>query len=279
MIKHWSVGVRKGGPFFDEAAERGVPFNPAGFRWLTAPKGRFYADPFLMDHDGQMWLFVEEFDYGRNKGWISVGTLHADRESVSFHSCLEEAHHLSFPFVFKHEGEIFLVPESAAAGKVVLYRARKFPSEWVEEKVLLAGNFVDSVLWHDRRWWLLTTAREPPQCAVHSLLFSADNLYGEWMLHPASPLFNDVRTARNGGPVFQRHGKWYRVSQDCSVEYGRSFRINEITELDATTYSEREAARLEPTFLPNMVGTHTYGRAGQWEVIDGYFRVPRRRVV
>jgi hypothetical protein len=277
-LRHWKIGIRKGGPFIDAAALRGDAIDTTGFTWIDSPPGKYYADPFLMEHDGRTWLFVEEFDHSEGKGCIAVAELDDKGRPAEFVRCLDLPYHLSFPFVFSHQGEVWLIPEAAASHEVVLYRATNFPFDWTADRVLLRGDYVDTVVWREDLWWMLTTVREPPGYSVHTLLFSASNLGGEWQLHPASPLFSDVRCARNGGAIIQRSGRHFRVSQDCSVEYGRAFEIHEITSLTDTTYSEQRIARLEPNFLPNMIATHTYNRAGDIEVIDGCFLEPARRL-
>ena len=51
-------------------------------------------------------------------------------------TCLERDYHFSYPMVFEHDGDVFMVPESALNGTVELYRATRFPHEWTLEKVL-----------------------------------------------------------------------------------------------------------------------------------------------
>jgi hypothetical protein len=271
-MKRWKIAVRRGGPFLDEAAAGRTTLDPTRFRWLDAPDGRSYADPFLIELDGHLWMFAEEIDDVSGKGRIIVGEMSLDDVTPVFKVCLELPHHLSFPFVFEHDGTMYLVPESSAGHEVVLYRANNFPFEWTRERVLLHGDYVDTVIWpYAGSWWLLTTAREPPGHAVHGLLFTADDPLGEWVRHPQSTLFNDVRFGRNAGAPLHVGGKLFRVSQDCSREYGRAFRFNEVVALDQGKYEEREIAEVEPVFEPGMIGTHTYTRAGQWEAIDGCF--------
>lgn len=48
---------------------------------------------------------------------------------------LTEDWHLSYPFVFEHEGDIFMMPEGSRSGQLKLYRAVDFPNEWEVEQV------------------------------------------------------------------------------------------------------------------------------------------------
>jgi hypothetical protein len=278
-VNHWKVALRKGGPFLDEAAVTGTPVNLTGFSWIESPVDHYYADPFLFERDGSAWLFVEDFDYSLAKGSIAVARLGDSDAGVSFGPCVVMPYHLSFPLVFEEGGSIFMIPESAEAHQVTLFRSRRFPTEWKAERVLLKGDYVDTVVWHEaHKWWLLAAQRRPPQAATDAVLLCADSLNGDWRVHPASPLFRDAGRARNAGAIIHRGDKRYRVSQDCSAEYGRSFGVNEITQLTDTIYNERSVVTITSDYFPGTVGTHTYNRAGDWEAIDGCFRELERRV-
>lgn len=272
----WKIALRTGGPALDGAAVAGAPFDARGFHWIDAPAGRFYADPFLRRQDGRTWLFFEEYSDELSRAWISVAEVLPSGILGPVQPCLQLDSHLSFPFVFGNDDEHFMVPESAHAGQVRLYRARAFPHDWVLDRVLLEGPFVDTVIWsHQHRVWLLTTLSEANRTAVHSLLFSAPSLRDDFRLHGASPLFGDARCARNAGRVTACQGRLLRVSQDCSTSYGRSFRFNEITDLNEDTFRERPLATYVGEEWSGLVGTHTYDRAGDIEVIDGCFAESR----
>ena len=52
---------------------------------------------------------------------------------------LKEPFHLSYPYVFKHKGTYYMIPESRAAGAVRLYRARSFPLSLEFDTTLFEG--------------------------------------------------------------------------------------------------------------------------------------------
>ncbi|TIP76798.1 MAG: hypothetical protein E5X58_45090, partial [Mesorhizobium sp.] len=95
------------------------------------------------------------------RGVISVAELGDDGSFGVPRVVLEETHHLSYPQVFAHAGEIFMIPESAAARELVLYRAAQFPDRWVRDTVLLTDkDFNDATLLESAgRFWLLGTER------------------------------------------------------------------------------------------------------------------------
>ena len=44
--------------------------NLREFRWIQSPRGHFYADPFVIEHEGKPWVFFEDLPYSTNKGII-----------------------------------------------------------------------------------------------------------------------------------------------------------------------------------------------------------------
>jgi hypothetical protein len=62
-----------------------------------------------------------------------------------------------------------------------------------------------------------------------------------------------------------------RPSQDCSKAYGGALVFSEVLALSETEYDERPIARLDPGWVRGNLGTHTYTRTEQFEVIDGNF--------
>ena len=61
------------------------------------PKGRFLADPFIIENDGENFIFVEDLFFNDNKGRVSVIKV-AEQKYDFLGVVLEEDFHLSFPF-------------------------------------------------------------------------------------------------------------------------------------------------------------------------------------
>lgn len=192
---------------------------------------------------------------------------------------LNRPYHLSFPSVFSAGGNLYLIPESGAAGVVELYRCAGFPNRWEKECDLLRTKAVDTVAFQsDGLFWLFSTLKEPRGGAMQLWLFHSKSLTGPWTPHPANPISTDVRNARGAGAVVAHGGRLYRPSQDCSRAYGYSFSLNEIRKLDPSCYQEVAAVTVPPSWAPGLVATHSYSRLGDLEVIDGCVRMPAGRV-
>ena len=108
-------------------------------------------------------------------------------------------------------------------------------------------------------------------------LFTATALAGPWVPHRENPVVADVGRARPAGSIFRRDGELIRPAQDCSRGYGRAVVRNRIELLTPEEYRETPIERIEPTWAPGLVGTHTYNATAGVEVIDGFRYVRRSR--
>jgi hypothetical protein len=261
----WRIWIREVGR--DPA--QGWPQASALVRWRD---GHLYADPFLLEHEGRHHLFCEEIVRGGRRGVISHTELHADGTVAESPACVLEApYHLSYPFVFAHGGEMFLIPETSNVRRVELYRAVDFPRAWRREAVLLDDVVASdaTLLMYDDRLWLFVGVAVPHATLLDELhLFSASDPRGPWLAHPRNPIVSDVRCARPAGAIQRWGSRLVRPGQDGSRRYGGAISFREIDELSESAYSEHEIARLDPGDLGPARATHTYATDGRFEAVD-----------
>jgi hypothetical protein len=243
--------------------------------WLKipCPKDRFYADPFLWtDKTGHSHLFFEDLSYSTQKGVISYVAL--DPLTKTWHGSprvvLERDYHLSYPFLFEHEGEIFMIPETSANRTIEAYRAAPFPTTWTPHRILMKDIIAaDATLYRDgATWWLFASVQEDsgPNWDELSVFFS-DSPFGHWTAHPANPVISDCRRARMAGNVFRdMQNRLIRPAQNCEESYGAALLFCEITELTSTTYAERPLFMKRPP--PRCSGLHTWNSVGDLTVVD-----------
>ena len=270
---HWKVALRRGGGPFG-STPGGTDLD--GFSWIEPPPGHYWADPFPVARDGRSFLFFEDFEHHKGYGTIAVAEVHGGGRVGPAVTCLDLEHHVSFPFVFEHDGDMFMIPESLSSGTVTLYRARAFPLDWVREKVLFRGNAVDTTCWHEGgRFYFFSTLHERDDRGMKTMIFVADTLAGEWRLHPQNPVSSDARDARNAGAVFRRGGRLFRPAQNCGPAYGYGLCLQEIVDLTEDRYEERLWCAVDPTALPfAAAGIHTYNTCGELEAIDAKIDMP-----
>ena len=248
---------------------------------LTADLKNWYADPFIIKHEGKSYIFFENFY--RGKGKLQVGTIHEDLTIGDIRDVLDEKIHLSYPFVFCISQQWYLIPESHQAKEIRVYKALEFPYVWVLDRVLLSGiDALDSTLFkYNGSNYLITAIRQKRDEAVHPRVFKLTNdLPADWILHELSWKNHDMYNVRPAGKIFEINDRSYRPSQMCAKhEYGKSVIINEmdVLSLQNGEYFEKEVIRLGPenvsisNLTHKVTGLHTYNRSTDYEVIDAKF--------
>jgi hypothetical protein len=258
---------------------RDPDLSPFRFTPILPPKDRFWADPFPLRVGGADYVLFEDFPYSTGRGVISALELGPQGPVGSPQVVLERDYHLSYPFVFSWRGEQFMIPETADAKRIELYRAVRGPGEWAQEAVLIEGSpFTDCTLAEiGGRWWMFTNTADSGASYWDELhLFHAATPLGPWTPHRGNPVVSDVRSARPAGGLFQRGGHWYRPSQDCSRGYGSAMNIQRIIRLDESSYEEQTVGRVIPDWAPRLTGVHTVNALGGLTVIDARRRLRGR---
>ena len=241
------------------------------------PPGHYLGDPFPIEVDGRHFVFVEDYSYASGRGAIAVSEAGPGDSWSPPRTVLERDYHLSYPFVFEHEGAIYMLPETGEAGRIELHRAVDFPDEWRLERVLLDGlTAVDATLHiEDGLLWLFANVMEGHEDRGQLWLFFSSSLDGVWRPHPRNPIVTDPGSARPAGRLFRRGGVLVRPSQDCRRGYGRAVVLNRVDVLSPSEYRETPFDTIEPTWLTGLEGTHTYTFDSRYECLDGYRHVRR----
>ena len=249
---------------------------------MHPPRGHSWADPFVVADKGTRYVFFEDYRHDVARGHIAVATITQDGRLGPARPALERPYHLSYPFVFQHEGAWYMLPETQARRTVEVYRCDRLPDRWQFSHVLMDNvRAVDATLLaHEGRWWLFANIAEFEGSTTHDALFAfwADHpLSTNWRPHPANPVVADVRRARPAGPFMRVGGRLLRPSQDCGVEYGRAVCLNEVVTLTTTDFEERPVGTYQATWDPQIVAMHTLSEHEGLVLLDGKLRTPRGR--
>src|SRR6266511_886844 len=233
----------------------------------SPPRGRFWADPFLCTRNGRTFCFVEDFIYKTGKAHISALEISGTR-IIEHGTALKEPFHLSFPFLFEYQGELYMCPETCASGQVRVYRCTDLPLEWKLEEILMERvRAVDSMLFHKReKWWMFTTIDESgtgDHCSELYLFSSDSPLSTSWVPHPQNPIRIDSSGGRNAGLIVEGE-KIFRLAQCQGFDrYGHSLLVHEIRELSESRYVEDLVATISPNFRKGLLGTHHLSTDGK----------------
>lgn len=246
------------------------------FKPLVPPQECDWADPFLWKHDGQTYIFIEEKPFASKHAHISCLALDNNLNVTTSHIVLKRPYHLSYPFLFTYNDQLYMLPETLGNHAIELYRCVHFPDQWEFFKTLIPDiHAVDATLFEkDGKWWLFANLEDQDGSTWTELhLYSSDNpLSDSWVPHPENPVVKDVRTARPAGNILTRDGKLIRPSQDSSIRYGYATNFMSITKINESNYAETREYSFKPPPLRNILAIHTWNELEGLTVIDATLR-------
>jgi hypothetical protein len=164
--------------------------------------------------------------------------------------------HKSYPQIVSNDGKNYLFPEVSSTNSPVLIEidSSGFPTT---NRVYLGNQqdsrHVDGTLFKINNYWYLFSGNREKSHQQLDLYYS-DNLFGEFYLHPKSPISLDPRNSRMAGPIFEYSGRIYRFSQDCSEKYGSRININRINQISISEYQENLVGSLQ---IEDAIGPHS----------------------
>jgi len=239
---------------------------------IKNPPNRFLADPFPWYYEGKHYCFVEDFCFVEKKACISVYEINQNGY-IELGVAIKENFHLSYPFLFENNNNIYLCPESYENKDIRLYKCVEFPLKWELETILMEDvQAVDtSIFYKNEKWWMLTNmdSSNSEQFDSELHIFWSDNLLSKnWHPHNLNPVVFDSKRARNGGLLF-KDNEIYRVFQSAGFYfYGESFGVSKIIEISESTFIEEFKFDIKPNFFKRIKGTHTYNFKNGLMVID-----------
>lgn len=255
--------------------------------WLPdAGPWRYLADPFGLARGDALHVFVEAYDYRTKRACIERHEFGmGDRVWRGRTVVLDKPFHLSYPQVFEHDGETWMVPESYQADEIALYRATdESLNVWERECALLGGlpGADASLIEHEGRWWMFYTLVGPggrDQRELH--VAHAPALAGPWTPLPSNPVRVNRDGARPAGrPFVSRDGVLTLPVQDSSTGYGGATRLLRFPVLSPALVSiEAGSERLTGDLVSSShtAGLHTLSACGELTLID-VKRVDRSRM-
>ena len=237
-----------------------------------APKGHFWADPFICAHDGRTYCFVEDYVYKSRLGHIAVLEV-TNGSAVHLGDCIKEPFHLSFPFLFRYKGDLYMCPEASASRQIRVYRCVDFPLQWELSSILMDDvSAADSMLFeHAGLWWMLTSIDKSGSDDYTSelYLFYADSpLTKAWTAHPVNPVRIESEGGRTAGLILEK-GTIFRLAQRQGYDqYGKGLLMFEVVQLTKTVYEERLLSPINPSLRKGQIGIHHLTTTGAVTVFD-----------
>jgi hypothetical protein len=267
FAEKWQTGLVKARPA-DLVSEYSYVVDEEDAEWLGARgNDRYFADGFALKAEGRLLLVFEDYDYRKRRARLS-SSWYAERESEFSvpTSILEEPWHLSYPFLFKADGQTWCMPESLSHGAIELYRFDQVTGKLLQHKTLIKGVAAadPTLVFHQNHWYLFFTPAYATNVELH--IWHADTLDGPFAPHELNPVKADISNSRPAGAFFTLDGKLYRPAQDCSHTYGGRVVINEVKLLTDAEFLEMQVTSLKPP--AGYTGLHTISFAGDYLYFD-----------
>ena len=243
------------------------------FKKILPPKDRFWADPFIIERNDRYYVYLEELIYSENKGKIALMEIDNDGNHNTPKIVLEKDYHLSYPFVFEDDNELYMIPETAKNNTIELYKCTEFPDKWEFVKTLKHNVYaVDTtILKKDNKYWMFCNIKEKNGASSFDelyLFYSESLISDRWIPHPQTPIVSDVKSSRPAGKIFIENDRMFRPAQNCSNRYGYGMKIKEIITIDEENYEEIEVQSIYPNWKKNILATHSLNNSGRLTVID-----------
>lgn len=236
----------------------------------------WFADPIVFKWKAQEYLFCEMYDRKKLKGCIGVSKIIENKISMP-QKIIEEAFHMSYPYVFAIEDKVFMLPETSASEALNFYEAIDFPREWKKVSTIpLKEKYVDTDVFFENGKIILLSSVLNPDNAFESKQVIDEAVYedGKFQLcREKHYVMNDYNLCtRNAGRLVERKGKKLRPMQySLNKVYGSQLAFSEWE-------SERRGEeKIEKELLPEnikskeqkkIIGVHTYGESELFEIID-----------
>lgn len=238
---------------------------------LENTKRYWCADPFLFKKNGKYYLFFEAFDRLQRKGLLAYREINGN-EFGQIKIIYETESHLSYPFIFEKDDNIYIIPESNKSGELYRLKCVQFPDKWEKEKVIADIKLADTTLFSkDGIDYYLTERVDESNTFDRLDLFYEEN--GELKECENNPVKLDAESARCAGKVFRYNDFYIRPSQDCGKAYGEKLNFNRIDSISKEAYSEDLIKTVCYSDLcidkyNRYSGIHTYNKLDNYEVVD-----------
>jgi len=270
-LKQWSIGI------VNEKIEDVIRNKNISkeIKWIQINNNyQFFADPFIFESEtGNYSILFEEMNYIKQYGIISQFKLDNTNNAIEKKVILDTNTHLSYPFIFYENGNMYVFPESSIRGKLSCYQYDSSSRSLQFIRDLINLPLLDStILKHQNKYWVFSTMK-----GIDSnkklYIFYADNLFGTYTPHPQNPVKVNINGSRPAGNFILLDGSIYRPAQGSGQYYGSSIIINKVIELSESKFEEEYYFSITPPKEEYYnFGIHTINYVNNKIIIDGLVR-------
>lgn len=253
--QHWTLG------FIEQPLKDIIDGKPYEIIYVKGmPRDRWFADPFILDYDeDRIQVLVEEFCYKLCRGriaWLSF-----DRKSyrlLEYKIILDLPTHLSFPFIQRKNGKVYICPENSASGSWNMYEYNPAADALTKENMVNLP-LTDAIITDLFGETVFATVLPNPNGSILGA-YSIDGELKQSISFPSN-------IARNAGDWFVVDNKVYRPSQDCNNGYGRAVILQEVTNENGD-FTFKDVRRIASTHPKFTTGCHTFNNYKGLTIVD-----------
>lgn len=263
----WSIGI-------SSSNIKDFKENKSPIIWFkNFSKTTYSADPFGFVINNKKYIIFEEYSQILKRGRIAIAEI-SNNKLINKKIVLDDKKHLSYPFVFLENNDIFVICEAYKSKKLNLYKINKtdLSLEKIREIFPNQEAIDPTIIKFDEKYWLFYSMKEK---ADENLYLSyANSLSENFIQHPQNPIKSCKASSRSAGTPFILNNEIYRPAQNCQKFYGEKIAVNKINILNEKEFSEDFCYEISvPKNFNNsqhkFFGIHTISSFGNETLIDG----------
>ncbi len=262
-FEDWSIG-------FANCKIEDFQKNKSPVIWFkNSSRTSFNADPFGFKIDNKEYIIFEEYSQILKRGRIAIAEIFNEK-LINKKIILDNKKHLSYPFVFIENDDIFVICEAYKTKKLSLYKIDKINLSLQKMREIFSNQeAIDpTIIKYKEKYWLFYSKKEKADEDLY--LAYANSLNEDFIQHPKNPIKSCKSSARSGGTPFIFNNQIYRPAQNCQKFYGEKITINKINILNENDFDEEFCYEISPpNSEKNIIGIHTISSLGDKTLIDG----------
>lgn len=233
--------------------------------------GFFQADPFVFELENRIYLFFEEMNPITKIGIIKCIIFDENKRKIAQNKVKFQNLdiHLSFPFIFSRDGEIYIIPEISKAMEISLFKAKKFPFEWEICSTIMKGEkYLDTILFEYKDIWYLFTSVSTNGTDCNLRIFSSKDLFSQKWNEIQKPfILSGNFGSRMAGNIVNIDNKLIRIGQISEKCYGDGICLYEIIDINENSYKEKFIKKIMASDFTKD-GIHTISHSENFVAID-----------
>lgn len=232
---------------------------------------QWFADPFILDvTSDRIICLVEELSYKTMRGRIAK--LIIDRQNyklLSSEILLDLPTHLSFPFIYRQNDKILILPENSASGCSTIYAYNTIDGSLIKQNIVAHRPFTDATIFSDGDKIYLLTTQKPRQNGNILDIYELDPITLTVGEKPIQSIVFNNNCARNAGEIFKVNGRLFRPAQDCNGGYGKGIFLQELKKKPDGFVFEDYCSFYPESWVYHM-GYHTFNSYKGLTVVDAH---------